>query len=174
MKKMINNRFLFVTGLVFVAAIFRLIPHLPNFTPVASMALFGGALYSGKWKAFLIPLLALFVSDLIIGFHETMIFVYLGFLSIVGIGFWLKKALNVKNIIVSALLASIVFFLITNFGVWVMYDFYPKNFAGLIDSYLAAIPFMRNDILGNLFYSGVFFGAYYIIKAKYPQLVYVK
>jgi hypothetical protein len=90
------------------------------------------------------------------------------------IGFWLKKALNVKNIIVSALLASIVFFLITNFGVWVMYDFYPKNFAGLIDSYLAAIPFMRNDILGNLFYSGVFFGAYYIIKAKYPQLVYVK
>ncbi len=171
MKEIFNNRFLFITGMIVLGALSRFIPHLPNFTPLASMALFGGALYSNKTKAFLLPLFILFLSDLFIGFHATMLFVYAGFLAIAGIGLWLKKRLSVANVIVAALLSSVLFFVLTNFGVWVMYDFYPKNFAGLTEAYVAALPFFRNDLLGNLFYSGVFFGVYYWVKTTYPQLL---
>ncbi len=173
MKKVIDNRFLFVTGMIVLGAMSRFIPHLPNFTPLASMALFGGALYGSRTKAFLMPLLILFLSDLFLGFHTTILFVYAGFLAITGIGFWLKGRLNVSNVIIAALLSSLLFFILTNFGVWVMYDFYPKNFAGLSEAYVAGIPFFRNDLLGNFFYSGVFFGIYYWVKASHPQWIAV-
>jgi hypothetical protein len=171
MNKIVKQGFIFTTTIVVLGALFRFIPHLPNFTPIAAMALFGGALYSNKWKALLIPMAILFVSDLILGFHATMIFVYVGFLVTVFIGMRIGKKAAFKNIFFSALLSSIVFFLLTNFGVWMMYDFYPNNFAGLIGTYAAGLPFFRNEVMGTLFYSGVFFGAYSIAKAKYPQLV---
>lgn len=173
MSKFVKQGFIFTTIIVALGAIFRFIPHLPNFTPIAAMALFGGAYYSNKWKALLIPMAILLVSDLFLGFHTTMLFVYAGFLVTVFVGMRLGKGAGFKNIFFSALLSSIVFFLLTNFGVWMMYDFYPTNFAGLIGTYAAGLPFFRNEVMGTLFYSGVFFGAYSIAKAKYPQLVHV-
>ena len=171
MNKIVKQGFIFTTIIVVLGALFRFIPHLPNFTPIAAMALFGGAFYSNKWKALLIPMAILFVSDLILGFHATMIFVYAGFLVTVFIGMRIGKKAAFKNIFFSALLSSIIFFLLTNFGVWMMYEYYPKNFAGLIESYTLGLPFFRYELMGSLFYSTVFFGAYHLVKAKYPQLV---
>jgi len=171
MKKSIKQGFIFTTAVILLGAMFRFIPHIPNFTPVAAMALFGGALYDSKWKAFLIPLAVLLTSDLFLGFHATMIFVYLGFLITVIIGMRMRNKITLGNVILSAFASSVLFFLVTNFGVWLMYDFYPATFGGLLETYIAGLPFFRNEVLGTLFYSGVFFGAYALVKAKYPQWV---
>lgn len=141
----------------------RLLPHLPNFTPIAAMALFGGV-YLNKKYAFVIPLAAMFVSDIFLGFHQTMPYVYGSFILTGIIGLWLKKHKSTKNIICSSLISSILFFLITNFGVWTA-GWYPKNLNGLFESYLMGIPFFKNTVLGDLVYSGMFFGGYEMIQA---------
>lgn len=146
----------------FIAAgiVLRMIPHLPNFAPIAAMALFGGV-YLNKKYALLIPLLALFLSDLLIGFYSPwiMLSVYGSFALIGGIGFYLKKHKNARNIVGASLLGSIIFFLITNFAVWAApYSFYPHTFQGLMQSYLMGLPFFRNTLMGDLFYTGAMFG----------------
>ena len=136
----------------------RLLPHMPNFTPIAAMALFGGV-YLNKKYAFFIPLAAMFVSDIFLGFHPAMPYVYGSFILTGIIGFWLKNHKSTKNIICSSLISSILFFLITNFGVWAG-GWYPHNLNGLVESYAMGIPFFKNTVLGDLLYTGVFFGAY--------------
>jgi uncharacterized membrane protein len=136
----------------------RLVPHLPNFTPIAAIALFGGT-YLNKKYAFIVPLVAMFISDIFLGFHSTMIYVYGSFLLTGVIGLWLKNHKNAKNVVGAALFSSVLFFLITNFGVWAT-GWYPKTLSGLMQSYVMGIPFFRNTILGDLCYTGVFFGAY--------------
>jgi uncharacterized membrane protein len=131
---------------------------LPNFTPIAATALFGGV-YLNKKYAFFVPILAMFISDIFLGFHSTMPYVYGSFILTGLIGLWLKNHKNTQNIIGATLLSSVLFFLITNFGVWAG-GWYPKTLSGLMQSYVMAIPFFRNTILGDLCYTGVFFGAY--------------
>lgn len=166
----ITPRFWFLTFLVFVAAAVRLIPHPPNFAPIAAMALFGGAYFNKKSFAFAVPLAAMFLSDAIIGFHSSMWIVYVSFALIVLIGIVLLKKVNVKNVIAASVTASLSFFIITNFGVWAFGTMYPKNFAGLIECYIAAIPFIQNTLIGDLFYSGIMFGIYEFAKSKIPVL----
>ncbi|MFN3871703.1 MAG: DUF6580 family putative transport protein [Ignavibacterium sp.] len=170
MVKKISPNFLVVTLMVFAAAFVRLIPHPPNFAPIAAMALFGGAYFNKKSFAFAVPLAAMFLTDLIIGFHSGMWIVYLSFALIVVIGMLMLKKVSVKNVVLASVTASISFFIITNFGVWASGTMYPKNIAGLIECYVAAIPFIQNTLLGDLFFSGVMFGVYEFAKAKLPVL----
>lgn len=173
-EELFNSRFFAILGLILIVSVTRLIPHPANFTPIAAIALFGGTYFNNKKIAFAIPLLIMFLTDLIIGLHENMIAVYLSFVLIVALGFLLQKNKNLKNIILTTLISSVAFFVITNFSVWLTGTLYPKNISGLIECYIAAIPFFRNSILGDLFYVGVLFGAYELAALKFPALSRIK
>lgn len=149
---------------IFVGAILRLVPHLPNFAPISAMALFGGA-YLSKRYALVLPLLAMFISDFFLGFDSlaSRIAVYGSFLLIGLVGLWLAKHRSFRNIVLASLFSSFLFFFITNFGVWFFGSFYPKTLEGLGACFIAAIPFFRNTVAGDLFYTGVFFSSYALV-----------
>jgi hypothetical protein len=173
-NKILSPSFLTLTLMVFVAAFVRLLPHPPNFAPIAAMALFGGAYFNKKSFAFAVPLAAMFLTDAIIGFHSGMWIVYLSFALIVVIGMLMLKKVKVKNVILASLSASFSFFIITNFGVWAFGTMYPKNITGLTECYIAAIPFIQNTIAGDLFFSGVMFGIFEFAKSRIPVLSQAK
>jgi hypothetical protein len=114
------------------------------------------------------------VTDLILGFHSAMWAVYFSFVLIVGIGMLMIKQKKVSNIFLASVSASVMFFIITNFAVWVSGIYYPKGLSGLAASYTAAIPFFHYTLLGDLFFVALMFGSYELAKAKYPQLAEVK
>jgi len=124
--------------LILFAAFSRILPHPANFTPVAAIALFSGT-YLNKKYMLVVPIAAMLLSDLIIGFHSGMIWVYGSFVLIGLIGLWLKNHKKIGNIIGAALLSSIIFFIITNFGVWLT-GYYGLTFNGLIECYTMANP----------------------------------
>ncbi len=153
---------LFALVLILFAAFSRLIPHAPNFTPLISTALFAGA-YLQKRFAFLIPLAALLMSDLVIGFYDfgSMAFVYGSFLLIAAIGLTMNSKVSAARIAGLSLVGAVLFFVVTNFGVWLLPNsMYPKTLAGLVECYIMAIPFFGNTVLSTLVYSAVMFGAY--------------
>ncbi|MBS4012237.1 MAG: hypothetical protein KGZ97_00560 [Bacteroidetes bacterium] len=162
--KIYTPKVMLVAGIILFAAIMRLIPHYPNFTPIAAIALFGGAHLGKKWLSFLIPIVALFISDLILGFHGFMIPVYASFIVVVLFGNYLRNNIKVHTVGVASIAASTLFFIITNFAVWIATPYYPANFSGLVACYAAAIPFFHTGILGDLFYSTVFFGGFYLVQ----------
>ncbi len=174
MKKIeISPKFYVVLTMIFAGAVMRLIPHWPNFTPIAAIALFGGTFLKRKDLAFLIPVVAMLLSDLIIGFHSTMFAVYASFIAIVSLGLFLQSRLTVVNTISASLASSILFYLITNFASWTSGIMpYPMNVAGLMQSYIAGLPFFFNGILGDLFYNSVLFGALYMVTNR--QTVFSK
>jgi len=135
-----------IIGLIVFAILTRLIPHPPNFAPVTAIALFSAINFNNNLLKFFIPLISLIIFDLMIGFSLINIFVYLSFIVIVLVGNHFKK-IKLKSILIS----SVVFFIISNFGVWIIG--YPKTVNGIIMCYTAAIPFFINTILGDLFYS---------------------
>lgn len=135
------------------AALSRLIPHPPNVTPIAAMALVGGA-YLDKRFAFAVPLAAMVVSDWFIGFHSLIPFVYGSFLLTGLIGLWLRSRRRLLPLMGGAVASSILFYLVTNAGVWYSSSFYPKNMEGLVECYVAALPFFRNALIGDLLYTG--------------------
>ncbi len=165
-----NSRFLILTIFIVAAALLRLVPHPPNFSPIIAIALFGGAYFSHRGAAFIVPLLAMGIADLFLGFHQVMPFIYGSFLLIVGIGFYLKSNKRVLPILGGTIGASILFFLVSNFGVWLTGTMYPMTFSGLTACYTAAIPFFHNTLLSGLLYSGVLFGSFELLKRKYPAL----
>jgi hypothetical protein len=150
------------SGIILFAVILRLIPHPPNFAPIAALALFGGV-YLDKKYALLVPLIALFFSDMFLGFYAGMGAVYGSFFLTGCIGLWIKHHKRVTTIIGGACFSSLLFFMLTNFNYWYSDAYYPKTMAGLLDSYISALPFFRNTVLGDLFYTGVFFGSYEIV-----------
>jgi len=160
--------------MVFVAAIVRILPHPPNFAPIAAMALFSGAYFNKKSFAFAIPMIAMILTDAIIGFYPFALMVYVSFALIVLLGILMLKKVTVKNVVLATLTASLSFFAVTNFGVWALGTLYPKTFAGLMESYIAAIPFFHNSLLGDLLFSGVMFGVYEFVKYKVPALSQAK
>ncbi len=163
-------RLITVSAIIFALALFRLLPHLPNVSPVAAMALFGGAYFADKRMAFIVPFVALFISDLVLGLHNSMIFVYTGFALTVAIGFMLKDRVTLTNTIFAVVLSSLLFFLLTNFGAWLSSGLYAKTAEGLMQAYVAGIPFFQNSLLGNMVYAGVIFGAYALLQKKVSVL----
>ena len=156
--------------MVFGAAVMRLLPHLPNVTPITAMALFGGAYFSDKRLAFLAPLAALLLSDLILGLHDQMPVVYASFALIVCIGFWLQARRRWLPIAGAALAGSVLFFVTTNFGVWLFGSLYPKNSEGLVACYVAAIPFFGNTLLGDGLYTALLFGGFALAERWLPVM----
>jgi hypothetical protein len=170
----ITPRFWILTLMVFAAAFVRMIPHPPNFAPVAAMALFGGAYFNKKWAAFIVPLAAMFITDLFLGFHETMWAVYLSFALIVVIGMIMLREKKVSSIFFASVISSVSFFVITNFGIWLSTPYYEKTGTGLAVCYTAAIPFFHQTLLSDLLFVAILFGLFEIIKAKIPSLAKVK
>lgn len=159
-----------VAGMIVLAAIMRIVPHMPNFTPVTAMALFGGAYISNKRLAYAVPFIAMLLSDLVLGIHNTMWAVYLSFAAIVTIGMFLREKNTVLKTAGAAVASSVLFFVVTNFAVWLAGGFYSMDLAGLVQCYVAAIPFYQYSVLGDLFYAGVMFGAFELAKNKIPSL----
>jgi len=145
--------FLFIS---IILALGRIIPHPPNFTPILATAIYTPYMVNDKWIAVLIPLSAMFIADIIIGFHPYMLWVYGAIGLSTLISSWSMR-FNKKYIQlgVMAILSSILFFIITNFAVWAIWDYYPKTIDGLIICYIKAIPFFQNTLLGTIIYTAI-------------------
>jgi len=150
--------------LVVVAVISRFIPHIANFTPILAIALFGGV-YLKKKYALLLPLALMMFTDLFLGVHNTIIFTWGTIIIIAGLGMLLRQKKSPLNITLSAFSSAVLFFIITNFGVWLM-GWYPRTLEGLITCYTLAIPFFRTTMASTLVFSFVLFGAYEAVTRK--------
>lgn len=155
---------------IIIGVFARLLPHPANFTPIAAIALFGGK-YLDKRLAFILPLVVMVISDSILGFHSTVGYVYGSIFLTSLLGMAIKKTRGATPPVVAALTGSILFFLITNFGVWREGMMYPMTLHGLVESYINALPFFRNTIAGDLFYTVVFFGGYESIYSLYRRKI---
>jgi len=164
-KKVKIIEFSIILLLILFGVTLRLLPHAPNFTPILAIALFGG-FYFTKKIALILPITAMAVSDVFIGYYasELMIAVYGSFILCVLLGLWLKKNKRWQTVLGGSLLAAIIFFFVTNFAVWAFTPWYAKTFEGIIQCYFMALPFFRNTLLGTLFYVTIFFGAYEMVK----------
>ncbi|MEI6899494.1 MAG: DUF6580 family putative transport protein [Bacteroidota bacterium] len=178
--KTLTPRFFVVLSFILLAAGLRVLPHWPNFTPIAAMALFAGTYFDKKQYAFVVPLAAMFISDLIIGFHVNMPAVYLSFGITVLIGNQLRKNVSAGSVFLAALSSSVIFFLVTNFSSWLASPFYAQTFMGLVECYAAGLIFFRdqahgfsfflNEVLGTTFFSAAFYGAFYLAEMRFPVL----
>lgn len=148
-------------AIILVLGAYRLLPHPFNVTPVMAMGLFAGTYFDKKWLAFVIPLLSMFLADLVLGFHDTLVFVYGAILVAVSIGFLLRQAVSPLKVIGASVAGSIIFFVVTNFGVWYVSDFYAHTWEGLMTCYTMAIPFFQRTLLGDLLFNGVLFISYW-------------
>jgi hypothetical protein len=148
-------------SLIICGILLRFSGHAPNFTPVAAIALFSGV-YLNKKYAFIVPLALMIVSDMFLGMHNVVIFTWGGFVLTTLLGLWLKNKKTVLGVASAAVVSSLVFYIVSNFGVWLM-GWYPRTLGGLLDCYIMAVPFLRNFTLATLIYAGVFFGLYELI-----------
>jgi len=153
--------------LIIAGILSRLVPHTPNFTPVCAIAIFSGAYLKRKYS-FIVPLILMIISDIFIGMHDVVLFTWGSFALVAGLGMSLKKNRGLTAILGISALSSIVFFLITNFGVWVM-GWYPRSLKGLVDCYIMALPFLRDFTISTLFYSLLLFGTYELIARSVRQ-----
>ena len=174
--------------IVFAAALARLLfLDIPNFAPIAAMALFGGTYLAKQKWLLVVPFLAMFASDVVLqilystgnassaGFHATMIWVYGAIASIVLIGRLLSKRVNILTVTGAALAGSVTFFLVTNFGVWASGIVgCPMNLAGLGESYVAGIPFFHYTLAGDLLFTAILFGGFELLKYRFPKLAYAR
>ena len=175
---MLTARSFALLGITLSAAAMRLVPHPPNITPIGAMALFGGVYFATRRTAFLVPLAAMYLSDLALGFfiydfgwfHWFMPFVYASFMATACLGFLIRHRLTPLTVAGAALTGSVLFFIVTNFGVWLVSNLYPKTVAGLASCYVAAIPFFRNTLAGNAFYTLVLFGGFALAQRYLPVL----
>ena len=175
-----NNKFFVITSLMVIGACARLMPHMPNFTPLESITIFGAAYLSQRYYAVLIPVLVIYFSDFIINntvarsffdqdgivwFDQYMIFNVLAIFAIVLFSSRILKKVNVLNVVYATLGASVLFFLITNFGSWASEkSIYPNDFNGLLMSYTAGLPFFRTSLLSDAVFSLILFGGYEVIQ----------
>jgi hypothetical protein len=167
----------FVLGaMILVAVATRLLYHFqpglvpPNFSPVEAVALFGGAYFADRRLAVLVPLLAMVLADLVIGFHDLLWLVYACIALSTVLGFGLRGKVGVGRVTAYSVIGSTLFFLVTNFGVWFGSTMYPQTWDGLIACYVAAIPFYQNTLAGTLFYAALMFGGFALLRARLPQL----
>lgn len=175
-----KQHFVVITIMILIAVSTRFL-FIPNFTAVGAMGLFGAAYFNKKYLAFIVPFVALFLSDLVLNnvvytqyydgfvlFADGVYWTYLGFAAIVLLGMGLLKKVKPLNLLGASLSASVVFFLISNFGVWASGMTYPLNGAGLVACYTAGLPFLVNTLAGDLFFASVLFGIYeYAIKPRF-------
>jgi hypothetical protein len=169
-KENLLYRTLLALALILLAAALRVAPHPWNFTPVGAIALFSGAVLKDRRLAFLLPLVALFIGDVFIGFHKLVPIVYTSFLINVAIGLWLRDRRTAARISLATLLGAIQFYFVTNFAVWQFLSGYPHNSSGLLACYIAGIPFFWNTLAGDALYAVLLFGSYALAERFIPAL----
>lgn len=152
-------------SLALFTLLWRVFPHPLNMTPLAALALMAGARSADLRVRFGVPLLALFISDLILGFHATMPFVYGSMILIVLIG-GLLAGRGLAAFVGGSVAASLLFFVVSNFGVWLMAGYYTLDMAGLITCYVAALPFLWKTLSGDLFFVIAFFGCFALVDKR--------
>ena len=162
-----NHKYLLLAvTTIIVLSLFRLIPHPPNFTPILAISVFAGIKFKDNLFSYLVPVFAMFVSDAIIGFHSGMIIIYLA----IVLSAFISRRFNTIN--TSVFGSCILFYIITNFQVWVMSSSYPKSFSGILECYTLAIPFFGMTLLSTFFYSYVlFYGYSFLTKIKTYQKI---
>jgi hypothetical protein len=163
-------RLLAIVSMIAVAVASRLVPHPWNLTSVAAVGLFAGAYLDDRRLAFLVPLAALFLSDLVLGFYQGMPVVYLSFALVVGLGLWLRTRRRPLMIAGATLAGSVLFFGLTNLGVWAFGALYPHTGAGLAACFIAALPFFRGTLEGDALYSLILFGGFALLESRIAAL----
>lgn len=172
MKK-IQTSFVLLVVVVFLAAFSRMIPHLQNFSPICSLGLFGAAYFDKRWKAYLIPFLATFLSDIFLSqfVHTNEPFLYKGiewqyisYALIVGVGFLLFTKVTWQRVGLGVVLSTLIFFLVTNIACWPGNPLYSQDMSGLIQSVVAGIPFIKGTLISNMIYSAMLFGGYEVLQ----------
>ena len=136
---------------ILVLSFSRIIPHPSNFTPILAVGIFSGFYFKNFILSFFIVIFSMFLGDIYLGFHSTMFFTYTSLSLAVLIGFFIKK-LNFKEVAFGGLASSVCFFIITNFGIWILSPMYEKSFAGLMQSYIMGIPFFHNTLISTFLY----------------------
>jgi hypothetical protein len=180
-NKILNNnkRLIYIIFVIFLGIFYRLIPHVPNFSPLYSISVFSSILPIEldnkfnkllKYISFLIPLIILFITDLILGFYKGMIFNYLAFLSYSIFSYFIfnrysKLSKTILGLVLSVG-SSIYFFIISNFGVWLLTNMYSKDVAGFILCYINALPFLKNSIISSIIFSILIFYTYELLFLK--------
>lgn len=167
MNTIASPRFWTLAGMIILAVLSRVLPHPDNFSPIAAVALFGAAYFAEKRWAYIVPMLAMIISDAIIGFHALSGVVYGCFALMVALAVpQFNKGVNPLRWTGFALAGSLLFFLITNFAVWAFdpYQMYPRTWAGFVTCYTLALPFLKNSIMGDLFYTTVLFGSFELLQ----------
>lgn len=165
-----KQRFATLTVIVLVAALSRILPHPDNVTPIAAIALFAGAQFERKALALSVPLLAMLLSDIIIGFYPQMWLTYVAFALTVWMGFFLRGRHTFAAVAAGTLASAVVFFLITNFAPLALPGMYPATMEGILQSYSAGVPFFRNSLIGDIFYSALLFGGFALAEYKFHRL----
>jgi len=182
-EQKINLRFSVLTTLILLCAFSRIIPHMPNISPLGAISLFGAAHFSKKWQVFLIPIASTWLSDLFINnviygqyypeftwFYQGFYWQYGSYLLIALVGIFIFKKVNTQRVVTGALASTAIFFLISNFGCWIGSTTYPQNFDGLMACYAAGILFLKGTLLGDLFYSAILFGTFALAQYQFPKL----
>ena len=183
MKKL-NLQTGIISIIILLAASTRIMPHPPNFSPMAAIGLFGAAHFAKKWQAFLIPLIGIWISDLVINnfvysshssnfvwFYGGFYWQYISYVFIIFAGLFIfNKGISVTNTLGGMVSSSGIFFLFSNFGVWAGGAMYTKNISGLITCYAAGIPFIHNTIISDALFTTVLFGTYYLLQTEYSYL----
>ena len=144
---------IFPISLILILTFSRLIPHPPNFTPIIAMAIMSGYFFRNIYLSLFVMLFSMLLADVFIGFYYNMIFVYLTLFLITFIFFNISNKINSKNLLICSLTGSLVFFIFSNFGVWVLGSLYEKSLTGLVECYILAIPFFLNTLLSTIFFS---------------------
>ena len=170
--------------IILLAAFTRIMPHPPNFSPMASIGLFGAAHFAKKWQAFFIPLIGIWISDLVINnyvysssssnfvwFYSGFYWQYISYILIIFAGLFIfNRGISLTKTFAGIISSSGIFFLVSNFGVWAGGTMYPKNFGGLITCYAAGVPFIHNTIISDVLFTTVLFGTYYLLQVEYSSL----
>jgi len=168
---------LLIVACLTIGILGKVLPHLPNFTPMLAIALFSGAFINKKW-GIIVALLAMFVADIAIqmlfvagvfpygGFYAGQLLVYIGIAAVALIGFAMQNRVTIGTTILGALSGSLVFFILSNLGVWASSGMYPLSFSGLTACYAAAIPFFQNTLVGTLVFTPLLFGGYYAMQTS--------
>ncbi len=165
------EHYLAFSAVVLGAIFLRLTPHVPNVAPIGALALFSGFIMPNV-GGFLLPLVAMIISDMFLGFHSTISYVYGSFILITGIGYLLHKKATLIEVGLGSFTGSVLFFIITNFGVWMTSSLYEKNMSGLLRSYMMGLPFLRNTLIGDLFYNAIFFISYILFLHISKRIVF--
>lgn len=179
-----ENKYFWVAMLIIVTALSRLLPHPWNFTPVTALFIFGGAKSGKSFFYFLLPMATVLVSDILLNnfvynlpgrtlFYEGALYVYLAYVLIFALNYILKPEIGLK-LAASSFTSSVLFFALTNFAAWTGNPVYSQDLSGLITSYSAGLPFFRNAILGDLFYTFAMFGVFQLIQFTFLKKSYIK